>query len=245
MQQMQIGWINLLELADSVTVTSADPSAPAYRLYDRLFDVPWTAINTAEQIIKVDQGTLGQEVNALVIPQDHNLAGATIMWQRATVDNDGSYVNVIPPWMQAGEGLILKLGTHSDRFQRLKITGAAAPPQMGELYLTNLHTFRAPDFGSRRATQYNVRRNVGTGGRPSYVKLGPSYTVLSYEMPSILLEDEAFYQAWFEAWDGGKPFFMTDHTGRIFFAEILTEDPGFLDREHNATGVSLRIAQVY
>ena len=245
MQQMQIGWINLLELASTVTVTSADPAAPAYRLYDRLFDVPWMAVNTAEQNIKIDQGTLGQQVNALLIPQDHNLTETTISWQRATVDNDGSYVNVVPPWVQADEGLIQKLGTHSDRFQRVKISGAAAPPQIGELFLTILYTFRAPDFGSRRATQFNVKRNVGMGGRPSYVKLGPSYRVLSYEMPSILLEDEAFYEAWFAAWDGGKPFFMVDHKGNRFFAEILTEDPGFLDREHNAIGVSLRIAQVH
>jgi hypothetical protein len=241
MQQMQVAWFNLLELS-TVTVTSEASDAPAYRLYDRVFGRPWKATSTAAQTIKNNQAALGIQTDTLIIPPGHTLAGATLSWQSSNVDS--GYTNLVAPWVQADSNLITKTAPCSHVYQQLVISGASVVPQIGELLFTRLVTFTAPDFGSRVGSRPEVSRVQLRGGSPAYVKWGTTKKALTYEIPSGRASERFQYDSWFDAWDGCKPFFIIDHLGNAFFAELM-DPPEYVEKDVNSYALSLRIQQVF
>lgn len=239
---MKIGYAHALE-SGTVTVTSEESLYPAYRLYDRIYGRPWQATSTAAQTIHVDAGSGGIQLNALIIPSGHNLNGCTMSWQHSA--NDSSWSDAVTGWTQSGSGIIVKemSSAETKRYWRLVISGASAAPYCHEIFMTYLNVLTNPLLGGSRKKDRVVMRTVSYTGIPHLVKSGTSKHEFRGEYyPSDSTELTAF-QAFLDAWDGYKTFYIQDAFSAQFFCEFVS-DPERVDEGGNAVRFSFEIRQV-
>lgn len=221
---MKIGWVNLLE-DGTVTVTSSETLYPSYRLYDRIFGRMWKATSTSTQTIQVDQGASGtQAIDALVIPSGHNLHGCNLQWQYS--DNGSAWSDAVTDWTQSGSGIIVKQATASSthRYWKLEIAGASSAPYCAEVFMTLLYTFSDPLLGLRRQSDRIVTRQVSYTGFPHVIKQGRTKRQFNGSLVILNATDLSNFETFMDAWDGSKPFYITDFDGNQYFAEF-TEEP--------------------
>lgn len=240
---IKVGFVNLLENA-TVTVTSEASGYPAYRLYDRIFGRTWKATSAATQVLRADQGADGDlEINGLVIPAGHNLSGCTLQW---THSEDNATWVAVGHWIQNDNLQIVKACAGIvRRYWRLEILNAVSPPQVGELYLTYLHTLSAQPrvpihYGKKRF----VTRNESPSGDPHFMGLGRSRRVREYYIPAMEEDDLAVWQAVDDAWDGRNPIFIEDHNGEGFFAEIEASDTPFTRENKDLSSLLITFREV-
>lgn len=247
-QPLQVAWLNILETG-TVTVSSQAVGYPAYRFYDRKIGPMWEGTSTADQTIFVDQGGGSpQAVDTLIIPEGHNLAGATISWQNST--DNASWSDAVTPFV-AGSGTILKqmIAPQAKRYWRLVIHGASTAPQIAELFVTLLVTIGDPDAENTRfGKQQNVDRTESKSGVTRFSVNGRDRAILTYPFDNIPESLLATFIEWDAAWGGANPFFLIDHRGNIIFAELLDRlqfdvKESFLEGS-NCHATSLRILEV-
>ncbi|RJQ22035.1 MAG: LamG domain-containing protein [Nitrospiraceae bacterium] len=161
-------------------------------------------------------------VDKLIIPAGHNLYNASFSLKYS--DDDMTYVNIVAPWTQADSELIEKTWASStNRFTELKIVTPVLP-QIAEMFLTSEYEWeRNPSRPTGDLLpRFNVERDVCAGGQPRYLIHGDPRRYRYYPQVRALSTQKANAKAMYDAWAGGKPFWLCDHEGNWIYGEILS-----------------------
>lgn len=248
---MKASWINVLEFATSVTVTSQATGFDSYRLYDGKFDRQWKATSTATQTILVNQAASPLPVKILYIPSGHLLSGCTLSWQYS-VNGSTGWTDIVTPWVQSGSGAIFKEysgASLTQNYLRLVIDGASVAPQLAELWMGMLTTFQA---SVAPGASYKWNYNVATQRSPyskvphSVVFSSPMRILRGISTPIQDVTDRSNFDNWFYNWQGGKPFYFHDHKGNTYMAIFSPgTEPGFDTEDLSFAIASFSIEQVW
>jgi hypothetical protein len=219
MATVQIAYWNAMQLG-TVAATSAATNYPALRLYDFELGKMWKATSAVAQTITLTGNA--QSINTLLIPDGHNLAGATVNWQYYS----GSWTDVSGSPFTATSGLIRKAisAARSDASWRLVITPTTMIPQMPECYMTYLYSFEVqPQYGLTSVDKRNALKIDAVSGRSTYLRLGKSKRYLEYSIYAFDDTDLARLNNLEYHLGLAIPFFIIDHDGNEFFAELVNE----------------------
>jgi len=221
MSAIKIGYINILETS-TVTVTTEDADFPAYRLYDRDINKLYKGASTSDQIIKAQQAGTAQAVNALYIPEGHNLNGVAISIQYSS---DDSTYTTATSWTQSGTDQILKeFAERTETYWMVVFSGLSNYLNIPECFLTDLYTFTcSPSAGLNTTTKFNVDRVESKSGIAHYLQRGETRKSIIYTLNNISDAEKAEMETWLDEWGGYKPFLFVDMDGDTFFAELTRE----------------------
>lgn len=213
--------VNRLETS-LVTVPGAALDRPGERLFDRLTGPLWEDTASGTRIIPWDQGASPLATDGVVGAAGHNLGGLTLTVQ--SDDNAGfasptTLGSVVP----AGTAAWRITGTASaERYWRLTIASAVAPPRLGELLASQGFLF---PFGPSDANLHRGRRGKGTkheseAGVVLGYRRGATRWIWTATIPHFTLAYKTQFETLFEDLDGGfKPFFFVDEDGSLRWVE--------------------------
>jgi hypothetical protein len=208
---------------------------PLYRLYDR--DIGKMFMPTTTTLsITIDQGVSPiYAIDRLIVPAGHNLTGATISWQYSAAGT--AFTNVVAAWTQADNLLINKsaAASMSYRFYKITVTGAAAIPQIPELFLSPSYTWEhKPQWPCGPFNDvYNVERKVLAGGGVRYLRKGNPKKQRHYTLSHASEQQKNNVMEFDSIWYGSKPFWICDHNGIWLYGE-LTTDIDITEASHTA-----------
>lgn len=240
MATIQVGYVNILENASSITANSLT-NYSTNRLYDRDCGKLWIcSSSTAPQYIVIDQLSNPLSANCLILNK-HRTSGINY-----TLDysSDNSFWSTETSWSQSDNLIIKKtFSSRTSNYWRVSHASGTGTLIIGEIYLTNLISFTAqPRYGSTFSRSFNVNKIESYNGVSSYLSYPVSKRQLDYDL-IIGSADKTYWQnvAIYHANYG--PFFFVDHDGNDLFVE-LSDDMIFTPVGQNKYHLSLSLKEV-
>jgi hypothetical protein len=157
----------------------------------------------------------------LIIPAGHNLYNADISLKNS--DDDLTYTDIVSPWTQADNDLIIKNWNASiNRFTELKIVMSILP-QVPEIFLSSSYEWeRNPSRPTGNLLErFNVERDECAGGQARFLQHGYPRRYRNYPQVNAKTAQKINAKAMYDAWAGSKPFWLCDHNGEWIYGEIL------------------------
>lgn len=222
---------NILETSTvTLSAGTSDSSYPLYRVYDRDIGKVFKTTAAVTTEIKVDQGASGNlAIDRLLIPSGHNLAGMTldIKWS----DDDVSYTAAVTQWTGAAGNIDKSWASLTHRYWKFIITSPGSIPQIPELFLTETYIFeKNPNLPLGEMDDvFNVERSQTAGGQVRFLTHGTAKRRRNYTIKAAGETQRVNITTLNTAWSGGKPFWIYDHEGTLFYCELanpirLTQD---------------------
>ena len=225
MGAISILYRNILESA-TVTATTEDSDYPKWRLHDRDVGKLYKGTSTASHTIQVDQGEVATyDVDTLIIPDGHNLLGATLYWQHSPAGS--SWTEMVDFWAGA-TGLIIKeaTGSQDKRFWRFICSSPIAIPEMPELWMgEQMELADVVAWGYEDGPRGNVERVEALSGRPHFLTLGEDR---EYRRYLLKMYDSGTKDA-VEAFLGharSKPFWLKDLDDTWLYMSLVDPNVG-------------------
>jgi hypothetical protein len=152
----------------------------------------------------------------------------------------GSVLN----WVQSGAGLIDKPFTSPGAKHVWTLTITGGTPELAEMYLTKeLEFLRNPNYGLGQGIKKNVQRFETQSGLAHFIKLGEIKQWRDYQLTKVEATQKADLVAWEAHCEGIKSFYIEDHDGTVFFAE-LQGDLDFKMEHENRWALSFQCLEV-
>lgn len=232
MATIQVGYINILENATSITASSLTNYSTT-RLYDRDCGKFWIcSSSTSPQYIIINQSTNPLSANCIVINR-HRTSGINY---GLDYSSNGSSWSSQTTWTQSNNNIIKQTFTsRTSNYWRVAHASGTGTLIIGEVFLTNLISFTAqPRYGSTFKRLFNVNRIESINGVTNYISYPGTKRQLDYDLV-IGDADKTYWQnvAIYHANYG--PFFFVDHDGNNLFVELendLTFEPLALNKYH-------------
>jgi hypothetical protein len=228
MSQITITYRNILENS-TVNPSNTNTSYPAYRLYDRDIGKLWIGNSSVDNFyITIDQQSSLTNtiypVDRVLIPSGHNLNGQGMIIQYSS-DNFVGDINTVTSWTQGDANLIDRSPTlNTQRYWRIGILDSTAIPRMPELFIGKDYAFqRNPTYGSRVGYKANVLREETQSGKRMAIQLGELRKTRNYDLAVIETSQKDDFEDWIEHTEGLKPFYITDESDNVIFAELLND----------------------
>jgi hypothetical protein len=241
--QLRLYYWNYLE-SGVVTVTSENPSYPAYRLYDRAQGMLFKGNSNPNPFqIKIDLGASGPygKVDTIILGKNHNLAGLSLTL--AYSSNDVNYTTAKSWQATAGINRQTFPGV-GRRYWRLSIAAPASPPEIGELFLTYAVAFeRNPDWGYERGRFKNINRLEASSGYTQKTKLGDMRKRRSYRLTKMDPYQRNQIETFETVTDSIRNFYVEDLEGDLFFAELPEPLPDFEAEPMDRWGLDFRVQE--
>jgi hypothetical protein len=215
-----------------LTVSGEATGKPKERLFDRRITFAWEDTSAAgARLITIDLGVGNAEgVDAYVVQAGHNLAGATILFQAST---DMAVWNTRDSFaVPAGSTAMIyrTITLETTRGWRLSISGAAAPPQITELFITRQVAFpRFPSLGGvRQGLRPLINELESSAGYVWRHTFGDPLWFADYEFRDLTTAERTAIETLYTDLGGGAQFlYLLDADGVVRWVRMMMSDLGF------------------
>lgn len=224
-----MSWINLYPyniLAEgSFSVSTELANYPKERLFDWSKNFYWMGAVANPLYFEVDQGAsdiLGIDFLAI---ENHNFDARTISWKYS--DNGADWTNVIDPWLQSGNGQIIKTldDVETHRYWQVTVSSVSSP-QCAEVFMSKAYKFHILYDGARGTEIANVNWKQSYGALESSIKKGDSRKKRVY--PLLNAQEEYTIASFREAVgyldEYSRPFYIKDHEGDYWLCRLVEPD---------------------
>lgn len=229
MSNIALLYVNILETS-TVSVQNENPDYPKWRLHDRDIGKKFYGGSIESPfLIKADQGSVYQrDVNTLIIPAGHNLAGE-LLGLKYGPDNV-SYTDAVSAWTGVAGLIVKEFTVQNAQWWRFSIDNPAAIPQMQELWLGSRATYiDVIAWGYQEGRQGNVARTDSLSGRPHFLQNGEDRKYRNYMCKCYSSSVRDSLESFF-SYSRGKPFWLQDLDGEWYFMSLVDPNIGPFDR---------------
>lgn len=216
---------NNILTATSLTLIGGveDSSFPLWRLYDGNISRNFKSADSTSVELLITQPTDSiQSIDCLVIPEGHNLNGATITLM---VSDDGIWYDyILEPWVQSDGNLIAILWEAiQKKYIKVTISGISPNTKLSELVLGLTYTWELnPFFTLSHANEHNVEPKTTSDGHDRFVVTGKTKRARRYRVLYSKETQKNNMLLFNNAWAGKNPFWLYDVEGNWIFGKLVS-----------------------
>lgn len=218
---MECCYKNILETSTvSLSAGAEDQSFPLYRIYDRDIGKIFRAGSAATLEIKIDQSASPIPADRFLLPAGHNLDGMNLKLRHS--DDDVSYTDAIPEWIQQGNGLINKSwASLTKRLWKFIIAGPASAPEAAEIFISETYTWEGlwPQPSGLCEDIFNAEHDQTASGLDRFLIHGGPKRQRVYKVRAGTAQKNNML-ALYSACQGSKPFWFRDHEGEWIYGRL-------------------------